>query len=181
MPRRLRLDAPGLISHVTARGVNGCSIYGTSLHRRDYLAHLGDVVDRFDWLLYAYCLMGNHVHLLVETTWPTLSTGMQRLHGIYAQRFNRRHGRYGHLFQGRVGSEHVGRDEHLLAAARYVVLNPVEAFLCRQPGDWPWSSYRATAGGDAGFLALDRLLPLLGRDRTSARQRYRHFIAEGLR
>jgi len=133
MPRRGRLDAPGLISHVTARGVNGCPVYRSTRDRLDYLALLGEVVERFHWLLYAYCLMGNHVHLLVETTWPTLSAGVQRLHGIYGQRFNRRHGRYGHLYQGRFKSEPVQRDAHLLLAARYVVLNPVAVALCRHP------------------------------------------------
>lgn len=183
MPRRHRLDASGLVSHVTARGVDGCPVYRSSRDRFDYLAILEDVVERFHWLVYAYCLMGNHVHLLVETTWPTLSAGIQRLHGIYGQRFNRRHGRYGHLYQGRFKSEPVERDAHLLATARYVVLNPVAAALCRHPGDWPWSSYRATAGppGAPTFLALDRLLPLFGRDEETARHRYREFVDEGLR
>ena len=181
MARRRRLDAPGLISHVTARGVDGCAIFRSPTDRRGYLALLEDAVERFDWLVYAYCLMGNHVHLLLETTWPTLSRGLQRLNGIHAQRFNRRHGRSGHLFQGRFASEPVERDAHLLSAARYVVLNPVRAGLCREPADWAWSSYRATAGAeDAGFLALERLLPFFGRDEERARRRYCTYVREGV-
>lgn len=181
MARRRRLDAPGLVSHVTARGVDGCPIFRSAGDRHGYLSLLEDVVERFDWLLYAYCLMGNHVHLLIETTWPTLSAGLQRLNGLHAQRFNRRYGRYGHLFQGRFASELVEWDSHLLSAARYVVLNPVEANLCRHPGDWAWSSYRATVGtADPRLLALDRLLPLFGPDETSARRRYCEFVQEGM-
>lgn len=181
MARRRRLDAPGLVSHVTARGVDGCPIFRSAADRSGYVTLLEGVAERFEWLVYAYCLMGNHVHLLIETTWPTLSTGLQRLHGIHAQRFNRRHGRYGHLFQGRFTSEPVERDAHLLSAARYVVLNPVAAGLCREPGGWPWSSYRATIGTvNPGFLALGRLLPLFGPDETSARRCYREFVRDGI-
>jgi REP element-mobilizing transposase RayT len=181
MARRRRLDAPGLVSHVTARGVDGCPIFRSAADRRAYLALLEDTVERSGWLVYAYCLMGNHVHLLVETTWPTLSRGLQRLNGIHAQRFNRRHARSGHLFQGRFGSEPVERDAHLLSTARYVVLNPVRAGLCRKPADWPWSSYRATAGAaNAGFLALERLLPFFGADEDRARRRYCTYVREGI-
>lgn len=180
MPRPLRDDAPGGIVHVTSRGVNGCPIYRTPSDRRAFVALLGDVVERFGWLVYAYCLMGNHYHLLLQTTWPTLSAGVQRLNGIHAQRFNRAHGRYGHLFQGRFRSQPVERDAHLLLACRYVVLNPVDAGLCRRAEDWPWSSYRATAGFEENrILALDALLPLFGRDEASARLRYREFVREG--
>jgi putative transposase len=182
MARSRRSDAPGLVSHVTARGVDGCPVFRSAADRRGYLDLLDDTAKRFDWQVYAYCLMGNHVHLLIETIWPTLSVGVQRLNGIHAQRFNRRHGRYGHLFQGRFGSEPVARDAQLLSTARYVVLNPVKAGLCRHPADWPWSSYRATIGpAEPGFLALDRLLPLFGRDEERARRRYREFVDEGMR
>jgi REP-associated tyrosine transposase len=180
MPRPLRDNAPGGIVHVTSRGVNGCPIYRTTSDRRGFVALLGEVSERFRWLVYAFCLMGNHYHLVLQTTWPTLSAGVQRLNGIHAQRFNRRHGRYGHLFQGRFKSEPVERDAHLLLACRYVVLNPVAAGLCRRPEDWPWSSYRVTAGlTENRLLALDGLLPLFGRDEAGAQLRYREFVGEG--
>lgn len=103
-----------------------------------------------------------------------------RLNGGYAQEFNARHDRRGHLFGGRYASTLVETDEHLLAAARYVVLNPVEAGLCETPGEWPWSSYRATAGFAASpsFLATVDLLALVGGRGDAARAAYRRFAEE---
>ncbi len=180
MPRPLRIDVAGAISHITARGADRCPIFRSDGDRRDFLKLLAGVAERFAWDVYAYCLMTNHYHLLVQPRWPTLSAGMQRLSGIHAQRFNRNHGRTGHLFGARFASPLVEGDSHLLLAARYIVLNPVRAGLCPTAADWPWSSYRATAGlAPAGFLALDRLLPLLGTTDERARRRYREFIADG--
>ena len=182
MPRPHRRNAPGSIAHVTARGVNGCAIVRSHDDRRRFIALLADVVDRFDWLLLAYCLMGNHFHLLVETRWQTLSAGVQRLSSMHAQRFNREHGRYGHLFQGRFASEDVARDAHLLEAARYIVLNPARAGICRDPVQYPWSSFRTTVGLAApGFVAVDALLPFFGPDEERARERYGTFVRDGTR
>ena len=102
---------------------------------------LAQAVRRQRWSCLAYCLMHNHIHLLVETPQPNLGAGMQRLHGLYAQTFNKRHKRCGHLFQGRYGGDRVRTDEQLLTAARYIALNPVEAGLCERPDEWPWSSH----------------------------------------
>lgn len=99
------------------------------------------------WGCLAYCLMDNHVHLLVEIAEPSLGAGIQRAHGLYAATFNQRHGRSGHVFQGRYGSVLVTRDEQLWAAIAYVVRNPVEAGLCASPRDWPWSSHAAVLNG----------------------------------
>ena len=89
--------------------------------------------------------MENHVHLLLETPCANLGAGMQWLHGLYAQTFNERHGRSGHLFQGRYGSVRVKTDEQLWMLARYLAVNPVKAELCGRPADWPWSSHGALA------------------------------------
>jgi putative transposase len=178
MPRKHRRDAAGAISHVDARGVNGCAIFRSRLDRLDFLALLAEVVDRFEWRVYSYCLMTNHYHLVVRTLWPNLAAGIQRLNGIHAQRYNGRHGRTGHLFGGRYNSKPVVDEHHLFTAVRYDVLNPVRAGLCRRARDWEWSSYRASAGGaPCAFLALDELLPLFGRDVESARRRYRELVA----
>ncbi len=87
--------------------------------------------------------MTNHVHLLVKTIEPTLGAGMQELHGRYAQKFNCRHERRGHLFQSRYGSTRIEDDAQMHAVTRYIARNPVEAGLCAKPGDWPWTDYRA--------------------------------------
>jgi hypothetical protein len=125
--------------------------------------------------------MTNHYHLLVETPDANLSRGMRQLNGVYTQHVNRTHDRVGHLFQGRYRAILVERDSYLLELARYVVLNPVRAGLVRAPGDWPWSSYRATAGEVPAppFLATDWLLRAFADTREDAVAGYRGFVAEG--
>jgi REP element-mobilizing transposase RayT len=101
MARPLRIEFPGAIYHITSRGNAQAAIFADDRVREELLGVLGDAVSRFHWLCHAYCLMDNHYHLLIETPEPNLSLGMRQLNGVYTQRFNRRHGRVGHLFQGR--------------------------------------------------------------------------------
>jgi REP element-mobilizing transposase RayT len=93
----------------------------------------------FEWKCHAYCLMSTHFHLLLETKRELLSRGMHRLNGLYAQGFNKRYGRKGHLFEGRFSAYVIDRDDHFEEAYRYVIDNPVQAGLCAEPGDWPWT------------------------------------------
>ena len=181
MPRPPRICFPGAVYHITARGVDGAAIYRDAADRRLFLVLLALVVDGTGWRVYAYCLMGNHYHLLLETPRPNVSSGMQYLNGVYGQRFNRRHGRTGHLLGGRFHSALVERQSHLLEAARYVVLNPVRADLREHPAGWPWSSYRATAGTapPPAFLDRRRLLKIFHADPNRAQRAYRSFVAAG--
>ena len=105
MPRILRSQLPDGFFHVTIRGVDGCTIFRDDDDRRLFLKLLAICVTRYRWSVYAFCLMTNHYHLVVEATQPRLSSGMQYLSGRYAQRFNVRHGRTGHLFGGRFTSQ----------------------------------------------------------------------------
>lgn len=183
MVRPLRLEFPGAIWHVTARGNARENIFLTDGDRMAFLSILDRVVTMFRWQVHAWVLMGNHFHLVVETPDPTLSRGMRQLNGIYTQRFNARHERVGHLFQGRFKALLVERQVHLLELSRYVVLNPVRAALVAHASEWPWSSYRATAGLDPvpAWLAVPWLLSCF--DETSpkrAQRRYAAFVAEGL-
>ena len=182
MPRPPRPQIPGASHHVTARGVDGCTIYRDDRDRLAFLERLDDVVTRFGWRLLAYCLMTNHYHLVVRTPWPTLSRGVQRLNGMHAQRFNQRHHRTGHLFGARFAASRLEADAHLLLACRYVVRNPVRAGLCGAPAGWRWSSFRATAGqsGAPTFLAADDLLPHFGPTEEASRAAYRAFVEEQL-
>jgi putative transposase len=102
------------------------------------------VVTRFEWRCLAYCLMPNHVHLLIETTKPNLGRGMHALHGPYATHFNTRYDRAGHLFQSRFGSRFLEDEVHVARVFSYIAANPVAASLCAHPEDWEWSSYDAT-------------------------------------
>ena len=101
-----------------------------------FLATLGTVVNDHSWSCFAYCLMPNHYHLLIETPEPNLSSGMHALNATYARMFNAAHDRVGHVFQQRFHSEVINREAHLLEAMRYVVLNPVRAGLAAQPAAW---------------------------------------------
>lgn len=183
MGRMPRIQLAGALYHVTTRGNAKQRI---CLDDWDYtwlVAQIGEAVTRFDWICQSYCVLGNHFHLSVETPEPNLAKGMRILNGPYAQRFNRRYGRVGHVFQGRYGAELVTRNEHLLELGRYIALNPVRAGLCARPEWWPWSSYRATIGLDAApaWLAVDALLAPFAGGPTPAAVRYRGFVEEGLR
>ncbi|MBE0547919.1 MAG: transposase [Rubrivivax sp.] len=146
MARPLRLEFPGATYHVTSRGDRREPIYRDDADRLAQLQIIAAAMDRFDARVLAYCLMGNHYHLVVHTQQPNLSRLMRQINGVYTQAFNRRHGLVGHLFQGRFKAIVVDRDAYLVSLCRYVERNPVAAGLVAAPGDWAWSSYRAHVG-----------------------------------
>jgi REP-associated tyrosine transposase len=143
MPRLPRnvLPPEGLY-HVTARGAGQIEIFRDDDDRRTFLALLGKTALREEWACHAYCLMGNHYHLLVETLLERLSAGLQWLNTVYARGFNDRHGRWGHLFGERFSCWVVESDAHAEAASVYIIENPVRAGLCSDPKDWPWAGMR---------------------------------------
>ena len=173
---------PGGVYHVASRGNAHHAIFLDDTDRRRFLANLGSVVERFNVLCHAYCLMGNHYHLLLETPDGNLSLAIRQLNGVYAQSFNRRHERVGHLFQGRFESKLVEKETYLLVVSRYIVLNPVRASPAHDPSDWEWSSYRAQAGlvKPPSFLTVDWFLTCFdATHRRKAQKGYRKFVAEG--
>lgn len=125
--------------------------------------------------------MDNHYHVLFETPDANLSTAMRDLNGNYAQSFNTRHGRAGHLFQGRYKAFVIEKDAYLLGVARYTVLNPVRACLVSHPREWKWSSYRATSGEITAptWLTTDWILGNFSKNRSSAKRQYRQFVLNG--
>jgi REP element-mobilizing transposase RayT len=181
MPRKPRVEAEDGYWHLTSRGALQAKIFHDALDFETLLGTLAEVAARVGWVVHTYCLMTNHYHLMVETPRGGLSTGMQLLNGRYAYRVNRRHRRSGHVFDARFSAKMVEDEGHALEAIRYVVLNPVRANICDDPSEWPWSSYRATAGLDPTptFLHTNWTLEHFAPTPDVARARYRDFIAEG--
>jgi len=183
MARPLRIEYDGAVYHLTSRGNGGESVFRTDLDRRNFLDILSHVAQRFNWACHAYCLMGNHYHVLVETPDGNISSGMRQLNGVFTQSFNKRHQRTGHVFQGRFKSILIEKESHLLEVCRYVVLNPVRARMVKKPENWPWSSYRATVGlvEVPSCLTTDWVLGQFSPRRSTARKRYREFVYAGIR
>ena len=182
MSRPLRIELAGGLYHVTSRGNRRENIYKNDEDRKEWLAILGKVCERFNWRCHAYCLMDNHYHFVVETVEGNLSKGMRQLNGVYTQYFNRLHDRVGHVFQGRYKAILVEKDAYLLELARYVVLNPVRARMVTEVEDWPWSSYHAMLGKGVLFpwLEINWILGQFNDDRLMAIDVYVNFVREGV-
>jgi putative transposase len=178
-----RILYPDAIYHVIARCIPGRLLFVDEIDRYGFLVLVARAGDRFDLVLHAYCLMGTHYHLVVQTREANLSRAMHWINLSYARRFNRRHGRSGHVLQDRFKAIVVERDSHLLELGRYVVLNPVRAGLCTTPEGWEWSSYLATAGlrPEPSFLTTATILHQFANDRRAAQAEYRRFVSLGLR
>ena len=182
MPRFPRIQFADAIYHVWTNGNRNSAIYSDFDDREGQLAFVGDAVCDDGWLCLAYCQMTTHYHLLVQTPGANLDRAMHRLNSGYAHWFNKRHGFSGHLFKRRYGAELVLSESYLLHVARYIVLNPVRARICRDPIDWPWSSYRAHIGTarPPAFLDTDWLGRVLACDVGRSRRRFRQFVESEL-
>jgi len=147
-----------------------------------WLAMLRECCKRQNAIIYAYCQMTNHFHLLIETKEANLHRFMQTLNARYSQAHNRRHESVGHLFQGRYKAILVQRDPYLLELARYIVLNPVRACMVEGPGDWTWSSYHwmFRTSGHPPWLAINMVLEMFGGTGQQACERYATFVAAGI-
>jgi putative transposase len=182
MARPLRLEFPGAIYHITSRGDRQEAIYEDDADRQQWLDILSRVCERYNWRVHAYCLMGNHYHIVLETADGNLSKGMRHLNGVYTQHFNRQHNRVGHVYQGRYKAILVEKDGYLLELSRYVVLNPVRARMIKTMDEWHWSSYLATIGKLPlpAWLEVEWLLSQFSLQRNRARGRYIDFVREGI-
>jgi putative transposase len=170
--------------HLNATGNFGRSLYEEEIHHEMFLRIYERVAQKYGWVTLAYCLMTTHYHVLVRLTNGGLSEGMQQLNAGFSRRMNAIYGRTGkgHLFKQRFHDEPIKSEAHLLETCRYIVLNPVMAGVCSRPEEWPWSSYRASAGlaFAPAFLTVDELLGLFGTRPWRARMAYRRFVDDGL-
>lgn len=192
MARPLRLTYEGAVYHVTARGNDRGNLFKTNRDRERYLLVLAESLQRYDVRLYLYCLMTNHVHMVLETPRGNLSAFMQRFHTAYTVWFNQKHDRSGHLFQGRFGASVVAEDEYILKLSRYVHLNPVfiEAHADKPMREriqvlrsYAWSSYRSYVGLSKriDFVIYEPILALMDKPQRRQPSLYRRFVEGGIR
>ena len=182
MARPLRIEFPGALYHVMSRGNERKPIARDDLDREKRLDWLRRTVETYGWRLHAFALMRNHDHLFVETPEANLSAGMQYLNGSYTSYFNRRHRRWGHLFQGRFKGHLIEEDGYFLEVSRYIHLNPVRAKAVARPENYRWSSYPGyiRAARTVPWVTYARVLGEFGRTATTARRAYARFVRAGV-
>ena len=177
MPRTEGIVLLGYPHHIVQRGHNRQTIFAEPRDYRRYLETLREFKDEYDVKVYAYCLMTNHVHLLLAPESPSgIGRLMKRLAGRQTRHHNSLEGRSGTLWEGRYKSSPVDTEAYLLACDRYIELNPVRARICAAPDAYPWSSYRARLEGGTDWLDLDPAYLALGHDDSERQSRYRTFL-----
>ena len=185
MPRQARLDVPGALHHIMIRGMDKSKIFKDDQDKTRFLERLGQNVEEGNSSVYAWVLMDNHVHILFKSGKDGISTVMRKLLTWYAQYFNRRHGRTGHLFENRYKSILCEEDNYLIALIRYIHLNPVRAKLVQsleQLDRYSWSGHRSIIGKTAyPWMDTNRILSQFGSIPRKAINEYCRFMQEGLR
>lgn len=182
MARPLRIEYPGAVYHVVTRGNNRQVIFMDDHDRRAYLKKLHHYCEAKEAHLLCYCLLSNHVHLLIETSEANLSKLMQAFQTSYTVYFNRRHKQTGHVFEQRYKAFLVDKDKYLLQVSRYIHLNPVEAGLVKRPQDYRWSSYRGyLKDKDGEGLHRELILGQFGGGRRGKVAGYRDFVEGALK
>ena len=180
MPRTARLTYPGGFYHIFNRSLEKKTIFKQS---RDYiklLDKLTDLIHEGDWIIYAYCLMPNHYHFLIEEKKMPISKLMGRLLTSYGVYFNKKYHRQGPLFQDRFKSKLIQKDNYFLKVSRYIHLNPVNAGLTENPENYPYSSLKEYLGNSKReIINLDKVTTLLGERKTRIKD-YLEFIKEGM-
>jgi len=178
MARKPRVHFPGAFYHVIARGNRLQKIFLDDRDYELYLNFLREYKARYQLFLYAYILMPNHLHLLIEVTEIPLSRLMQNLQFRYSRNFNIKYRKWGHLFQGRYKAILCQKDSYFLELSAYIHLNAVRAGLAKDPGEYPWSSYRyyAKEVKDNDLVDTDFLLAQFSQRKALARKEYAYFV-----
>jgi REP element-mobilizing transposase RayT len=179
--RPLRIEYPGAFYHVTSRGNERKTVFQSNRDREKYLSYLESAHERYGAVVHAYCLMGNHYHLLLETPRGNLSKILQYVNGAYTTYFNIKRSRSGHLFQGRFKGILVDKDEYCKELSRYLHLNPVRAGMVKAPLEYPWSSYRYFVGRDKKpkWLTTEFILGDFGGEGRRGFKKYREYVERG--
>jgi putative transposase len=178
MARQPRIHFPGAVFHVISRGNGKMPIYHDDNDRSRFMDMLGEIKSSRSFKLYAYCLMPNHLHMLIEVGQFSISAIMHQLLTRYSSYFNWRHSHVGHVFQGRFKGLLCKKDSHVVELMRYIHLNPVRAGLVASPDAWRWSGYREMCGkAPNGLLNLKFPLAYFGADKSVAMESYRDFVS----
>ena len=184
MPRKARIDAPGALHHIIVRGIERRRIFSDDKDRDNFVDRLGDIVTETQTFCFGWALIPNHAHLLLRTGKTSLSTVMRRLLTGYAVSYNRRHRRYGHLFQNRYKSILCQEDTYLLELVRYIHLNALRAKIVKnlkELDNYPYSGHSALMGKvPRDFQDTEYVLNLFGKKVSAARKGYRAYLAEGV-
>ncbi len=181
MARKTRIEFPGIFYHVLARGNNKQVIFKDDQDYNVYIIRLKRYHQRYKFILYAYTLMPNHIHLLLETGITPLSKIMQGLQQSYTYYYHKKYKSVGHLFQGRYKAILCQRDTYLLELVRYIHLNPVRVALVHNPDDYRWSSHRAYLGSlNQPFVSKDLIFKMFSEDESVAKKKYWQFIRDGI-
>ena len=180
MPRKPRIEFSGAFYHVIVRGNQKQRIFKDAADFQKYLLTLTVYKNRTGSRIYAYVLMSNHVHLLIETGDVPLSKVMQGINQSYTLHFNRRYRTVGHLFQGRYKAILCDREAYLLGLVQYIHRNPLRAKIADRLDAYPWSSHPAYTGKNNphGLVDADQVLRMFSENRTRARRKYREFMEE---
>jgi REP element-mobilizing transposase RayT len=181
MARKPRLHVPGGVYHVMLRGNAGQDIFFSDGDRAVFYRLVQEGIERFGHRVHGFCLMTNHVHLLIQVADVPLSRSLQNLAFRYTRWINRERGQVGHLFQGRYKAVLVDADAYLLELVRYIHLNPVRAGLVADPVGYPWSGHRAYLGMEAiPWLHTEWVLGQFAKRLATSRKRYAAFVAAGM-
>ncbi len=184
MPRRARLDVPGALHHIMVRGIDRSAIFKDDEDRSRFLERLGENIAGGHCAVYAWVLMDNHVHLLFRSGKEGISAVMRKLLTWYAQYFNRRHHRTGHLFENRYKSILCEEETYLLVLVRYIHLNPIRATIITTMDEldhYPWSGHRAIIGKEKHpWMDIDTVLSAFGDTKRRSVNEYRCFVQQGM-
>lgn len=174
MPRKPREISPTGVYHIMFRGINKQLLFEDQEDYKKFLSILKAVKANSACKLYAYCLMGNHVHLLIQDEADEIGLLMKRIGISYARYYNEKYERNGHLFQDRFRSENIESEKYLLTVLRYIHQNPQKAGLAQKVWEYPWSSYQDYEK-KSPFLDIEFVLNFFSSDKNHAWERFRIF------
>jgi len=183
MPRDARIDYPGALHHVIVRGIEGKRIFKGKQDKEELYTRARKVFDKSSMQIYAWCIMSNHFHLVIQSGKTALSEFMRPLLTGYAVNYNKRRKRKGYLFQNRYKSVLCDKDEYLLPLIRYVHLNPVKARMIKfsQLKTYQWTGHKELMNsGEGGLINGDEVLGYFGTTKGKARRGYEEFVKNGL-